>query len=477
MYCLFFILFFNLKWIKWRFPINGNVSSNPLYYEKIHKLLFKYATPSVISLLVASLYNIVDQIFIGRGIGINGNAATNVAFPLTTICVSMSLFLGLGGASIFSISLGQGNKKKAADIIGNTIVLAVIFSVLFSIVVRIFVKKLMLMFGATEEVLQYAIDYTSITSIGFLPFVFSTVMSHIIRADGSPKYSMFSVLSGAIVNTILDPIFIFKLNMGISGAALATVIGQFVSFLITLRYVFNFKNISFNRYSFTLYSENVVKIFSLGASGGINQFSIMIVQITMNNILSYYGAMSVYGGNIPLAVSGIISKINMLVMAFIIGSGQGSQPIIGFNYGAKNYDRVIDAYKLTVTITTIIALASFLIFQIFPRQVVSIFGDGSELYFDFAERYMRIYMLLMIVNGVQPVTGTFFTSIGKAFKGAFIAMTRQLLFLLPLIIILPRIFGIDGVMYAGPISDGIALIVTIIFISVEINKIKALKSA
>lgn len=427
--------------------------------------------------MVASLYNIVDQIFIGRGIGINGNAATNVAFPLTTICVSISLFLGLGGASIYSISLGQGNKKKAADMIGNTIVLAIAFSLIFSIVVRVFVKKFMIMFGATQEVLQYAIDYTSITSIGFIPFVFSTVMSHIIRADGSPKYSMFSVLIGAAVNIILDPIFIFKFNMGISGAALATIIGQFISFFITLRYVFKFKNITFNRYSFNLYSENVLKIFSLGASGGINQFSMMIVQITMNNVLSYYGALSIYGGNIPLAVSGIIAKINMLIMAFIIGSGQGSQPIIGFNYGAKNYDRVIETYKLTVSITTIVALISFLIFQIFPRQVVSIFGDGSELYFQFAERYMRVYMALMIVNGIQPVSGTFFTSIGKAFKGAFIAMTRQLLFLLPLIIILPRIFGIDGIMYAGPIADGIALIVTIIFVSLEIKKIKRLKSS
>lgn len=427
--------------------------------------------------MVASLYNIVDQIFIGRGIGINGNAATNVAFPLTTICVSISLFLGLGGASIYSISLGQGNKKKAADMIGNTIVLAIVFSLIFSIVVRVFVKKFMIMFGATQEVLQYSIDYTSITSIGFIPFVFSTVMSHIIRADGSPKYSMFSVLIGAAVNIILDPIFIFKFNMGISGAALATIIGQFISFFITLRYVFKFKNITFNRYSFNLYSENVLKIFSLGASGGINQFSMMIVQITMNNVLSYYGTLSIYGGNIPLAVSGIIAKINMLIMAFIIGSGQGSQPIIGFNYGAKNYDRVIETYKLTVSITTIVALISFLIFQIFPRQVVSIFGDGSELYFQFAERYMRVYMALMIVNGIQPVSGTFFTSIGKAFKGAFIAMTRQLLFLLPLIIILPRIFGIDGIMYAGPIADGIALIVTIIFVSLEIKKIKKLKSA
>ena len=455
--------------------MHNDVHSNPLYYEKIYKLLLKFATPSIISILVGALYNIVDQIFIGQGIGIKGNAATNVAFPLTTICVSISLFLGLGCASSYSLLLGKGEKEKASNIIGNTISLAFIFSIILTIIVKIFVKNIMYMFGSTEEVLGYAIKYSSITSTGFLPFIFSSMMSHIIRADGSPRYSMMSVLSGAIANTILDPIFIFYFNMGISGAALATIIGQFISFALTFKYIFKMKNVTLNKKSFILKKSNVIKVFALGLSGGFNQLAMMAVQITMNNTLSYYGNQSIYGGNIPLAVSGIIAKINMIVMAFIIGTGQGSQPIVGFNYGARNYKRVIDTYKLSVFITTIMAITASLLFQLFPRQIVSIFGDGSELYFSFAEEYMRIYMLFMVVNGVQPVTGSFFTSIGKAFKGAFIAMTRQIIFLLPLIIILPKIFGIDGIMYAGPIADAMALIVTILFITKEIKNIKKLE--
>ena len=454
---------------------NNSAASNPLYYEKIYKLLIRYAAPSIISLLVGSLYNIVDQIFIGWGVGINGNAATNVAFPISIICVSISLFLGLGGASSYSILLGQGNNKEATKIIGNTIVTAIILGIIFSVIVKIFNKNFMLMFGSTKEVLGYAVEYTSITSFGLLPFIFSAMMSHIIRADGSPKYSMMSVLSGAVINTILDPIFIFTFDMGMLGAALATIIGQFVSFIIVVRYIFKFKNIRFEKDSFVLDYKDVFRIFSLGASGGFNQLAMMAVQVTMNNVLSYYGSNSIYGGNIPLAVAGIIAKINMLVMAFIIGTSQGGQPIIGFNYGARNYSRVISTYKLVIMITTAMAFIAFLLFQIFPRQIVGIFGDGSELYFYFAEEYMRIYMALMIVNGVQPVTGAFFTSLGKAFKGAFIAMTRQIIFLLPLIVILPKIFGIDGVMYAGPIADGAALIVTIIAAGREIKKLKKLE--
>lgn len=353
--------------------------------------------------------------------------------------------------------------------------MAFIFSIILTIIVKVFVKKIMYMFGSTEEVLSYAVKYSSITSTGFLPFIFSSMMSHIIRADGSPRYSMMSVLSGAIANTILDPIFIFYFKMGIAGAALATIIGQFISFALTFKYIFKMKNITLNKESFLLKINNVIKIFTLGLSGGFNQLAMMAVQITMNNVLSYYGNQSIYGGNIPLAVSGIIIKINMIIMAFIIGTGQGSQPIIGFNYGARNYKRVIDTYKLSVFITTMMAIIASILFQLFPRQIVSMFGDGSELYFSFAEEYMRIYMLFMVVNGVQPVTGSFFTSIGKAFKGAFIAMTRQIIFLLPLIIILPKIFGIYGVMYAGPIADAMALIVTILFIRREIKNIKKLE--
>ncbi|HJH55548.1 MAG TPA: MATE family efflux transporter [Brachyspira hyodysenteriae] len=455
--------------------MNNDVVSNPLYYEKPYKLLFKYATPSIISMLVGSLYNIVDQIFIGQGIGINGNAATNVAFPLTIICMSIALFHGFGSASMYSILLGQGNNKRAATFIGNAVVSALALGFIFTVIVKMFNKNFMVMFGSTKEVLPYAIEYTNITAFGFIPFIFSTMMSHIIRADGSPKYSMMSVLTGAIVNTILDPVLIFKFDMGISGAALATIIGQFISFAIVFRYLFRFKHITFEKDNFKVDPKNILKIFSLGSSSGFNQLAMMAVQITMNNVLSYYGTNSIYGGNIPLAVAGIISKVNMLVMAFIIGTSQGSQPIIGFNYGAQNYDRVIKTYKLTITITTIMAFIAFLLFQLFPRQIVGIFGDGSELYFHFAEEYMRIYMALMVINGIQPVTGTFFTSLGKAFKGAFISMTRQIIFLLPLIIILPRILGIDGVMYAGPVADGAALIVTVILVSREIKNLKNMK--
>lgn len=454
--------------------MNNDVVSNPLYYEKPYKLLFKYATPSIISMLVGSLYNIVDQIFIGQGIGINGNAATNVAFPLTIICMSIALFHGFGSASMYSILLGQGNNKRAATFIGNAVVSALVLGFIFTVIVKLFNKNFMTMFGSTKEVLPYAIEYTNITAFGFIPFIFSTMMSHIIRADGSPKYSMMSVLTGAIVNTILAPLFIFVFKMGIAGAALATVIGQYVSFFIAFAYIFKFKNIQFEKQSFIPEFKSILKIFALGASAGFSNLSMMILQIVMNNVLSYYGSNSIYGGNIPLAVSGIVAKVNMLVMSFVIGASQGSQPIIGFNYGAKNYGRVIETYKYTIIITSIITFIAFLLFQFFPRQIVSIFGDGSELYFQFSEKYMRIFMMLMIINAAQPVTGTFFSSLGKAFKGAFLAVTRQTLFLLPLIIILPRIFGIDGVMYAGPIADGAALIVTIIMVAIEIKHLKNL---
>lgn len=443
--------------------------ANPLAEEKISKLLAKYAIPSIISMLVGALYNIVDQIFIGQGVGILGNAATNVAFPLTTVCVSISLFLGLGGASNFSLSLGRGEKHKASYIIGNTIMLAIILGIILLVSVRVFLKPLMLMFGATNDILEYSVTYTSITSLGFPILIFQTAMSHLIRADGSPKYSMISMLVGAILNTILDPIFIFTFNMGIAGAAWATVIGQAVSFLIVLHYVFHFKTVKLNKESFHMSPYYVKSIFALGASGGFNQIAMMLVQITMNNVLNYYGSASMYGGNIPLAVAGIIAKVNMIFMSLIIGTSQGCQPIIGFNYGAKNYDRVKKTYKLAIKVTTTIAFIAFLIFQIFPREVIRIFGNGDELYYHFAERYFRIFMALIIVNGVQPVTSNFFTSIGKAFKGIFISMTRQIIFLLPLIIILPAFMGIDGVMYAGPIADGAALIVAVILVSLELK--------
>lgn len=446
-----------------------NEQQNPLGYEKIGKLLKGYAIPSIIAMLVSALYNIVDQIFIGQGVGVLGNAATNVAFPLTTICTAIALLLGVGGATKFSLELGAGRKERAQKAAGNAVSMMVISGVALAVIVLVTLKGLLLFFGATTDVLPYALTYTSITAFGLPMAILSTGLSSLIRADGSPKYSMSCMLAGAVINTILDPLFIFVFHMGVAGAALATVLGQIVSALMALNYIRHFHHIQLEKESFLLEGATVRKIASLGASNCFNQLAMTVVQIVMNNVLAYYGALSMYGSEIPLACAGIVMKVNMIFMAIIIGISQGTQPIIGFNYGAKNYDRVMDTYKLAVKAATLISIIGFLCFQCFPRQIISIFGDGSEAYYTFATRYFRIFLFMSFANGIQPVTANFFTSIGKAIKGVFLSLTRQVLFLLPLFVLLPIFMGIDGTMYAGPIADFVALVLAIIFVKKEMN--------
>lgn len=444
---------------------------NPLGYEKESKLLVSFAIPCIISMLVTALYNIVDQIFIGQGVGMLGNAATNIAFPLSTTCTAISLLIGIGGASNVSLELGAKEEEKAARSAGNAIAMMAVCGIGLFAVVTLFLTPMLKFFGAAEDVLPYAQAYTRITAFGFPFLIANTGISKLILADGSPKYSMMSMLAGAVVNTVLDPIFIFVFDMGMAGAALATIIGQMISFSISLRYVFRFKHIRLTRESLKLQRECCKNIFALGASACFNQIAMTIVQIVMNNTLSHYGKVSVYGSAIPLACAGIITKVNMIFMSFIIGISQGTQPIVGFNYGAENYGRVKKTYMLAVSTATVLSFAAFLCFQLFPRQIISVFGEGSEMYFAFAERYFRIYLFLTIMNGIQPVTSNFFTSIGKSQLGIFMSLTRQIIFLLPLIIIFPVFMGIDGVMYAGPIADAAAAIVCGFFVSKEIKEL------
>jgi Na+-driven multidrug efflux pump len=442
---------------------------NPLATEKINKLIPKFAIPSIISFLVNSLYNIVDQIFIGQGVGMYGNGATNVAFPLVTVSTSIALLLGIGSASNFSLRMGEGRKEKAGRIVCTGILLLAVFGTALGAAMMIFLKPLLHAFGATENVMPYATVYTSITALGIPLVTFSAGASHLVRADGSPTYSMICVLSGAILNTILDPIFIFVFDMGIAGAAWATVIGQAVSAALVIRYLFRFKSVKFSKSYFKPSFQNFKAIVSLGCASFFNQIAMAAVQITMNNTLTHYGAASQYGSDIPLACVGVISKVNMLFLGFTIGIAQGCQPINGYNYGAKNYGRVKETYTKAIIAATGISVIAFLAFQIIPREIVSIFGQGSETYYKFAERYFRIFMLMTFVNGVQPVTANFFTSIGKARVGLLISLTRQILFLLPLVIILPLFFGIDGVMYAGPIADASAAVLAAAFIIREMR--------
>lgn len=435
----------------------------------IGSLLRKFAIPSVVAMLVSALYNIVDQIFIGQGVGMLGNAATNVAFPSSTIALSIALLLGIGAASNFNLEMGRGNQKVAAQYVGNAISLMLMSGVAMLVITMLFLNPLLLLFGATGEVMDYARTYLSITALGFPFIIFTTGGANLVRADGSPKQSMLIMLTGAIINTILDPLFIFVFQWGMAGAAWATIIGQFASFLLMVKYMLNYKTVQITQESLRLKAKYIKSIMKLGVASFFNQISLTLVQIIMNNTLRHYGALSVYGAEIPLASAGIITKINMLVFAIVIGIAQGSQPIIGYNYGAKNYDRVKKTLRMAISYAIIIASTGFLCFQLFPRQIISIFGTGTDEYFAFATRYLKIFMFLIFISPIQPIASTFFTSIGKAGKGFFMSLTRQVLFLAPLIIILPRFMGVEGVVYAGPIADAAAVAVTTIFLVQEMR--------
>ena len=451
---------------------NISQEQNPLGTAPVGGLIGKFAIPAIISMLVSALYNIVDQIFIGQGVGMLGNAATNIAFPVTTIATALALLLGIGGASNYNLEMGAGREKKASSIAGTALSTLVITGVILAVAVLLFLRPLLSLFGATTDVMPYAVDYLGITAVGLPFYALSIGGNHIVRADRSPTYSMTCVLTGAIINTILDPLFIFGFGWGIKGAAWATVIGQVVSGILVVIYFGKFRKMYLEMSMLKPSSECLKAIISLGMASCINQIAMAIVQIVLNNILRYYGGLSVYGSDIPIACVGVISKVNQVFMAICIGISQGCQPIWGFNYGAKKYDRVRLAYRYSMIACTAIATVFFLCFQLFPHQIVSIFGTGSDLYFQFAERYLKIFMFMTFANGIQPMSSGFFTSIGKAKLGIVMSLTRQVLFLLPLIVVFSLIMGIDGVMYAGPIADAAALSLAILFARRELVAMK-----
>ncbi len=443
--------------------------NNSLGEVEISKLLRKFAIPSIIAMLVGALYNIVDQFFIGRSVGELGNAATNIAFPLSTSCTAIALLLGIGGASTFNLTMGKGDKEQAPFFIGNAATLLFGSGVLLAGVTLLFLEPMLLFFGSPGNVLPYAVKYTGITAIGFPFLILSTGGGHLIRADGSPRYSMICNLTGAIINTILDPILIFGFGMGMKGAAVATVMGQVCSGLLVIKYLSGYKTVKLKKEHFIPRFKIYSFIMSLGAAPCFNQLAMMVVQIIMNNSLTYYGAQSEYGESIPLACAGIITKVGLIFFSVVIGLSQGMQPIASFNYGAKKYDRVKNVYLLACKCGFIVSVIGFLLFQLVPRQIISLFGSGSEMYYQFAVRYFRIYLFFTFINFIQPITSNFFTAIGKPKNGIFLSLTRQILFLLPLIVILPIIMGIDGIMYAGPIADLIAVVASLIMVRKELK--------
>lgn len=453
-----------------------NQTENPLGSRPLPQLLRSFAVPSILAMLVSSLYNIVDQIFIGQGVGYLGNAATNVAYPLTTICLSIALLIGVGSAARFNLSLGAGKTEAARRAVGSAVTMMLTLGILYAVLIELFIVPLLQAFGATPDVLPYALDYTRITALGMPLLIAINGMSNLARADGRPTYSMLCMLLGAVINTILDPIFIFVCRWGVAGAAWATVIGQAASFVMAIAYLKRFRNIQLTAADFGFHWAEWRRIAALGMSNSFNQLAMTVVQIVLNNSLKYYGALSIYGSEIPLAASGIIIKVNAILTSVIVGISQGSQPIISFNYGAGQYSRVRGIYRLEIQLSLMISAVGFVAFQFFPRQIVSLFGTGDQLYFEFAVRFMRCYLLMVIVNCVQLLSSNFFAAIGKPVRGVLLSLTRQVFFLVPLILILPLFFGLDGILYAAPIADFIAFVTSAAVMRRELRRLKKMEN-
>lgn len=451
-----------------------NNKGNPLGELPVPGLMLKFALPSIVAMLVSALYNIVDQLFIGQAVGTLGNAATNIAFPLTTSCISLALLFGIGGASCFNLHMGRGETENAAYYIGNAAVCLFGSGLILEIIAQLFLAPLLKGFGSPGEVLPYAMTYVRITSIGFPFLILTTGGGHLIRADGSPLMTMICNLSGAIINTVLDALFVLGFHWGMAGAAAATIIGQIFSGLLVIWYLTRFKTVPLLACHLRLRFSCVSEVARIGMASFFNQIAMMVVQVVCNNSLKHYGALSVYGESIPIACAGIVMKTNQVFFSIVIGLAQGSQPIESFNYGAGKYDRVRQAYKLALASAFCISLTSFLMFQFFPGQILSMFGKGSDLYFQFGTRFFKTFLFFTWANCLQPITSTFFTSIGKPVKGIFLSLTRQIIFFLPLLIILPLFLGINGILYTGMLADLLSAIVAIIMAAAEFSDIRKL---
>lgn len=458
------------------------MDNKDLSKDNISKLLIAFAIPCVISMLINSVYNIVDQIFIGKGVGTFGNAATNVIFPLVIMFNAVAGLIGNGAAANLSLKLGEGKKDEAKKCIGNAITLVIIVSIVLSILCYIFLPNLIMAFGCTENVYNYALDYGKIVIIGAPFMIIYSALSSIIRADGDPKYSMILLVVGAIINIILDPIFIFGFNMGVKGGALATIIGQFVSFILSLIYIPKIKSVKLEKNDF-IPNKVIFRVLALGLSSFITQMTILVLFVFMNNILTKLGSQSKFGEDIPLSVYGVISKINSLFISSVLGISIGSQPIIGFNYGAGNYDRVKETIKKVLTINFVIAFIFNILFFVFPKQLVSIFISNSDpsysLFMEFAILYCRTFMAIITVNALEMTTSNVIQSLGKVFKSTMVTFIRQIILLIPIALILSLVLnkGIYGVLYAGPIADFICFIICIFIFKSEYNKLKVAESS
>lgn len=453
-----------------------------LGHERISKLLVKFSVPCVMGLLISAFYNIVDQIFIGNSeLDYLGNAATGVSFPIICIANAFAWCVGDGAASFLSICAGQGDADRAHKCVGTGITATTVISVLLTAVCLIWARPLMALFGASPQTLDMAVEYFRIVAAFFPVYLLMNVMNSMIRADGSPAYAMVAMLTGALINIALDPIFIFLLKWGIAGAAWATVIGQSASFLVCCGYLFKPKTFQLTKKSFRPDGRVLCSVAALGSSTFVTQLSIVILSLVSNVTLAKYGALSVYGPDIPISVFSIQTKVYTIVCNIVVGVVLGGQPIFGYNYGAGNMKRVRQAYNLVLRTTLIVGIGAMLLFELWPQGVIRIFGSGDALYQEFAVKTFRIYLSLTVVTCLVKMTAIFFQSIGKSTHAMIASLVRDIVCFTPLALLLPRLLersvpgsGINGILYAAPISDIVALGVILCLTVPFFRKTKAL---
>ena len=424
-----------------------------LEHGNLNRVLCSLCIPSLASNLVTSLYNIVDQLFIGNRLGVAGNAATNVVFPAVTLITSLSLMCGVGSSAVMNLSYGRGDTDRAKRAVCNGFGLMVFCGLVVTLALLLFTRPLLYLFGCTDGVYPLAASYARIVSIGFVFAVVGAAGPFLLRADGSPNYSLACILVGSVLNIGLDALFIFVFDWGIEGAAWATVISQIVSAVMVLAYLPRFRTFPLKLRDFVPQLRLMGRIAALGAGPMFNFMTQALVQVFLNNALRTYGALAACGSEVALAVAGVAGKVNTLATAIVTGLTNGMQPIISYNYGRKNYRRVAQTGKRTVGVILILSFVLFLCYQLIPRQITALFGDGTPEYFDFAARFFRIFYMLICLNGLQSSVGGFFSAQGKPFPAILISLTRQIIFLPPLLILLPRRWGLDGVLWAGPIAD------------------------
>ena len=433
--------------------------TNPMGEEKISKLLFKFSIPAIVGMMVNALYNIVDRIYIGNSpdLGVNGIGGITISFPITIVLLAIGILFGQGGATLFSMNLGANKREGAEKALGNSFIMLILAGFLYMLLGQVFLVPLLTLFGASETILPFAVEYMRYIFFGSIFHVVSMGLNNFIRADGNPKLAMYTMFFGAGTNIILDPIFIYGFKMGMAGAAIATILSQLFSFIWVVSYFIGRKSktkfkLKYLKPDFTV----VFKIVSLGLPG----FSLQIASSLLNLILNKN--LQLYGGDIAVSGMGVINSIQTMIIMPIIGLNQGVQPIISFNFGAEKYDRVKSAAKLAVKAATITISIGFIITRLFPLQIISMFNREPEL-LKFGSSAIFAWFLCLPVVGFQIIGASFFQAVGRSKTAMFLTLTRQVIILIPSIIIFSKIWGIEGLVYAAPFADFLSFILTAIF--------------